>query len=176
MAATFKSFHPSGTCRGGQLQPEWIRFSLVAVGWLFWFELFRVSDICGWNVDAFSLFFFYSLPAAGNFSVSKIQQSTLEMPPFFLFVSQLLSSHFSGNVKWVFPSHPKPRIFSSRMNVASSMNQLHLPMDLYPFREMEQSLWRRMIHPTWLTVYSVIGEFWLILSVFLNSQKSLFCT
>ena len=57
MVATFKSFHPCSTSRGCQLQPQWIRFSLVAVGWLFWSKFFWVSDICVlWNVVSDSFY------------------------------------------------------------------------------------------------------------------------
>ena len=115
--------------------------------------------------------FMVSLSAAGHFSVSKIQQSaSLEMPPphsfqvdgYWVHISVEMSSESC-------PSHTKPHIFSSRMHVASSINQSHLPMDLCPFRETEQLLWRRMIHPIWLTVYSVIGEFWLYFLRFSDS-------
>jgi hypothetical protein len=66
----------------------------------------------------------------------------------------------------------EPRIFSSRITVASSMNQPHLPLDLYPSRKMEQSSWRRITHLTWLAVYSVIGEFVYTLSVIFEFSES----
>ena len=125
-----------------------------------------------WNVDAFSLSLIFPASRWTFFSEQDPTKYVIKPPSSYSFngywfhISVEMSSESCHHIQ---------SLFSSWMNVASSINQPHLPMDLYPSRETEQSLWRRMIHPTWLTVYFVIGRFWIyFLCVFGFSESTFF--